>query len=89
MQHRKTLAHRYVASFISGGISIGRVYLTREYSSLGTLREILGKEDILASISWSLRFRIVFDIVRAMEFLHSESFLHKYLCSDNILVCFC
>lgn len=62
-----------------------KVYIILEYCKLGTLREQLGLQNGLL-LEQNVIEQIAFQILQAVNEIHSKDFIHRDIKLDNILV---
>eukprot|EP00003_Mantamonas_plastica_P001788 TRINITY_DN11291_c0_g1_i6.p1 TRINITY_DN11291_c0_g1~~TRINITY_DN11291_c0_g1_i6.p1 ORF type:complete len:150 (+),score=29.70 TRINITY_DN11291_c0_g1_i6:143-592(+) len=77
--------HPNIVQFMGTSTHSSGVYIVTEYVAGGTLRSMLEQENL--DLIWSQRVRMLTDICKAMNFLHSMKILHRDLTSANVMVC--
>ncbi|CAB4426653.1 unnamed protein product [Rhizophagus irregularis] len=61
-----------------------KYFLVLEYADGGTLNSYLRKN--FFSLDWQDKYRLAFQLSSAIECLHEEGIIHRYLHSNNILI---
>eukprot|EP01135_Chromosphaera_perkinsii_P002108 Nk52_evm42s217 gene=Nk52_evmTU42s217 len=65
------LSHVHINTFIGACLDAPSPFLAYEYSSKGSLRDILRNESL--NLDWDFRLSLITDLARGMEYLHKTS----------------
>ncbi len=76
------LRNPFIVSFIGASYIPGKLCICTELLERGTVLELIQK----ARISLALKYKLMIDTARAIEFLHSNGVLYRDLKPDNLLV---
>merc|ERR1712166_1372815 len=79
--------HPNLVLFVGACVDKGNVMIVTEYCFGGALFNLLHEQKKI-DLSWSQRFKMIFDIAKGMNFLHTQEppILHRDLKSLNLLV---
>ncbi len=79
-----SIRHKNVISFYGASLDPPRVAIITEFCDNGSLANYIGSHK--NDFPWETKLNILYDVCKALNYLHSKNVIHRDVKSDNILL---